>query len=185
MQLEDMILSLIQLSGNSLKGKTLLQKQIYFMSVFLKEDFGYRPHYYGPYSPIVDSSLMKLKSLGFVYENVSYWGYDYDGFDKKTYEFSLTNNGKKVLDLFIESEEDTYEKIQEIYNRTLKSDGTRNYVTLSVAAKLFYIIESNGTQLSEDQMIEEAKSYGWNISNDSVEKGVQILKELKLTGHTP
>jgi uncharacterized protein YwgA len=181
MLIEDIILTLIHLSDNSLKGKTLLQKQVYFISVFLEKDFGYRPHYYGPYSPIVDTSLMKLKSLGFINENVSYWGYDYDGFDKKSYEFSLTDNGNKLFKLFKKTERTTYNKIERIYNNMMKTEGTKNYVTLSVAAKLFYILKSSGSKLSKNEMIAEAKSYGWNISNKSVVDGVNILKALELT----
>lgn len=180
MLLEDIIPVLIHLSGNSLKGKTLLQKQIYFISIFLKEDFGYRPHYYGPYSPLVDTKLMKLKSLGFVNENIFYWGFDFEGFDKKTFEYSLTENGEKIVELFKETDNPDFKKIEDIYTKILKVEGAKNYLTLSIAAKLFYIRQISGSVLSEEQMIDEANGYGWKISPNSVLDGVKILKTLDL-----
>jgi len=33
-----------------MRGKTLLQKRVYFLSVMLGIEMGYEAHYYGPYS---------------------------------------------------------------------------------------------------------------------------------------
>ena len=43
-----------------LHGRTLLQKRIYFASVLAKEELGFRPHYYGPYSQTVADAVDSL-----------------------------------------------------------------------------------------------------------------------------
>ena len=40
-----------------ISGRTLLQKKLYFLSVLNQEAFGYRPHYYGPYSQLVADNV--------------------------------------------------------------------------------------------------------------------------------
>jgi uncharacterized protein YwgA len=47
-----------------MRGKTLLQKRVYFLSVVLGMDLGYEAHYYGPYSEQVASLNSELKALG-------------------------------------------------------------------------------------------------------------------------
>jgi uncharacterized protein YwgA len=45
-----------------MRGRTLLQKKLYFVSALSREDFGYEPHYYGPYSTVVEllSNLVEI-----------------------------------------------------------------------------------------------------------------------------
>lgn len=67
--------------GGSIRGKTMLQKRMYFLSVFLDADLGYGPHYYGPYSSAVAAANLDLKSLGFLDESSAGWGVDHRGFE--------------------------------------------------------------------------------------------------------
>ena len=57
--------------GDEIHGRTKLQKTVYFLGVLSNKlsELGYRPHFYGPYSDAVASSVNRLKSLGFVIEN--------------------------------------------------------------------------------------------------------------------
>ena len=54
-----------------MRGKTLLQKRVYFLSVMLGVEMGYDAHYYGPYSGNVATLNSELKSLGYVSESSS------------------------------------------------------------------------------------------------------------------
>ena len=48
--IRDVVLLAYKTFGGTIKGKTMLQKRVYFLSVFLKVDLGYEAHYYGAYS---------------------------------------------------------------------------------------------------------------------------------------
>ncbi len=55
--------------GGEIKGRTKLQKTIYFLAITSGADpheFGFGPHFYGPYSEEVADAVDRLKSLGFV-----------------------------------------------------------------------------------------------------------------------
>ena len=42
------------------RGKTLLFKKLYFVSVITGEDFGFSPYFYGPYSDVVSDQVGAL-----------------------------------------------------------------------------------------------------------------------------
>jgi uncharacterized protein YwgA len=50
MKIRDMLLIILGSTGGAIESKTKIQKLCYFLSVFLEEDFGFKAHYYGPYS---------------------------------------------------------------------------------------------------------------------------------------
>lgn len=180
MNIEKIILLLINLAGDNLSGKTLLQKQMYFLSVLLEEDFGYNAHYYGPYSQSVDDNLVKLKVLGFVKEEAIYLGSDNVGFDKKIFQYSLLDNGKKILKNYKSENLIEFNKISSFVEKLKSAGNFDDYVSLSIAAKTYYIIEHSG-ETPVENITEIAKQYGWNnISDDSIRKAIKFLKNLKL-----
>jgi uncharacterized protein YwgA len=71
----DVLILAYKAFDGEMKGKTLLQKRIYFISVMLGIDLGYEAHYYGPYSEQVATLNMEMKSLGYISESGSpKWG---------------------------------------------------------------------------------------------------------------
>lgn len=61
MHIIDIILLVIKGEKDSeLRGRTLLQKKIYFLSVMMENDLGFTAHYYGPYSSYVAGHLDSL-----------------------------------------------------------------------------------------------------------------------------
>jgi uncharacterized protein YwgA len=85
--------------GDEIRGRTKLQKTIYFLGVLAKTlpELGYRPHFYGPYSDAVASSVNRLKSLGFVTENsVGAGVVGSSGFEIARHDFRLTEEGKQI-----------------------------------------------------------------------------------------
>ena len=66
----DILLLVVKEAGESgLRGRTLLQKKVYFLSELMKVDLGFSAHYYGPYSGSVAGNLASLVSHGFIKEN--------------------------------------------------------------------------------------------------------------------
>lgn len=69
MHIHDLILLVVSKEEEqSLRGRTLLQKKLYFLSMLKRVDFGFRPHYYGPYSSWVAENLDTLVGIGFLKE---------------------------------------------------------------------------------------------------------------------
>ena len=57
MHIIDILILVVKSEGeNGLRGRTLLQKKIYFLSELMDVDLGFSPHYYGPYSSYVAST---------------------------------------------------------------------------------------------------------------------------------
>jgi len=94
---ERIILLIIDKNDGLIRGKTLLQKRAYFLSILLDLDLGYRPHYYGPYSPIIQGTLDKLKATGFVEERMQgFEALSIFPFESRRFDYALTDDGKKV-----------------------------------------------------------------------------------------
>ncbi len=68
MEAYQIVLLAVDHSGEKLRGKTLLQKRVFFISKKLNLDLGYKAHYYGPYSPLIENGVAQAKALGFLEE---------------------------------------------------------------------------------------------------------------------
>src|SRR6266498_1650474 len=98
--------------GGSVRGKTMLQKRMYFLSVMLGVNLGYGAHYYGPYSGEVASANVDLKALGFLEERSSLWGVDHRGFEMARYDYELTKAGKRIAERKANALPDLWRKIE-------------------------------------------------------------------------
>lgn len=129
MNASQFLLSLIAARGGKLQGRTLLQKEGYFVALLSNSpiDLGYKAHYYGPYSATVDGTLTQLKNLGFVEEASTGFGIVSGGFEMRRYDYRLTDDGRKVLQSFEQSPE--YKAIEEAAHK-IREAGEPNYVEL-------------------------------------------------------
>ena len=85
--------------GGEIKGKTKLQKTIYFMGIISGSlrDLGYQAHFYGPFSADVADAVGRLKSVGFVHETSEGTGFtDESGFEQVRYDYRLSRLGKLI-----------------------------------------------------------------------------------------
>src|ERR1039457_4474036 len=100
MNVSDALLFAYDAFGGAIRGKTTLQKKMYFLGIMLHEDFGYGPHYYGPYSASVAAANQELKSLGYLSEaKASVGSVNTLGFEVARHDFSLTDDGRDILQL--------------------------------------------------------------------------------------
>ncbi len=98
MDIKYLLLRLMDEEGGCIESKTKIQKQLYFLSKKLDLDFGFKPHYYGPYSPIVAEALDELVGSGFATLQVKTYGIDTQrGFEMSRYDYSISESGKKLL----------------------------------------------------------------------------------------
>ena len=175
----EFVLSLIQAWGGNLRGRTLLQKRGYFVSLLcnIPLHLTYQAHFYGPYSATIDGTLTQLKNLGFVEEGSTGFGVVSGGFEMRRYDYCLTDDGKKVLEPLLKSAE--YNAIERAVQK-IKDAGDPEYVELSIAAKAFYILTKQGKGMSAAELLKEAEKFNWNISGQSLERAVEFLKRVGL-----
>jgi uncharacterized protein YwgA len=174
------LLALIGASGGKIQGRTLLQKQAFFVAQLAGIDPGlaFDAHFYGPYSSTVDNTIGQLKSLGFVKEETTEFGVISGGFEMRRYDYQLTDQGREVsekLKLL-----PYYKKIDEAVAKIAKA-GNPDYIELSIAAKSYFILKKEKRPMSSSEITLQAGKFNWNLGVDSVQKAVNFLKSVGLT----
>jgi uncharacterized protein len=149
-------------TSKTMKGRTLLQKKLYFISALTGEDFGYSPHYYGPYSSIVSAEVGALEAAGFISEDVQALGAINAFGEIRRYEYRLLDEANLLLTRHTEDAARYRHVLERINDGSVSSDAK----LLSIAAKV-HLIMSYGED-STDGIIEEAKELGWDLSPTSV-----------------
>ncbi len=155
-------------SGDSIKGRTKLQKVVYFVGLLTGQlpILGYRPHYYGPYSPDVAGAVQDLRSLKFLEQHIHCSATtDESGFEMKRYDYSLTPEGKQVAEEKAAQFPEDWKQIADAVGR-LNAAGVQDYVRLAIAAKTDLLFRQNQSSLSLDSLREKAAEHGWNAFTD-------------------
>lgn len=176
MKARHLILMLLKASGGKIDSKTKLQKEIYFISLLLKKEIKFKAHYYGPYSLEVEDGLDELIGAGFIDIQRDVFGFK-QGFEVKRYDFSLTESGQKFEETL--SEKNPYEKntVQEFVKK-LEEIGTPDYRSLSIAAKVYFILDKKSVSLTKDKIRDKAMEFGWDVSESDINNAEGILEKL-------
>ncbi|MGC2697901.1 MAG: hypothetical protein WA738_19105 [Candidatus Angelobacter sp.] len=179
MNTSQFVLSLIHASGE-VRGRTLLQKRGYFVSLLteLASELGYQAHYYGPYSAVLDGTLTQMKNLGFVEEGTTGFGIVSGGFEMRRYDYSLTDDGERVLQPFLGTTE--YSVVADAV-RKIRDAGDPDYMELSIAAKAYFILREQNRRMTSAEMLKEAEKFNWNIPEQSLGRAATFLSRLGLT----
>ncbi len=168
-------------SDEKIKGKTKLQKTVYFLGVLTEslDDLGYRPHYYGPYSSEVAFAVDKLKALDFVAETrASSGAANPSGFEVTRYDFSLTDDGKQVAKLKAEQNHELWEKMQAAAKQ-LRKAGDPDYMKLSIAAKIHFMLGTR-KRVTTQELSQQAKKFGWRVSEAKALAAARLLETIGL-----
>lgn len=181
MNTTDFVLCLMEACGGEVPGRTLLQKRAFFVRELLA---GHAPvkfvaHYYGPFAPEVDSAVGQLKALGFLDESARGFGADASGFELKRYDYRLTEDGRKVASALRAHLPNEFSRILGAVQR-IREAGDPGYFELSIAAKVLFILKSQGKPLGKDEVKGAAERLNWKITTDSMEKAVSFLQRLDL-----
>ena len=179
MNVYEFVLALINASGGTIRGRTMLQKKAYFTSLLTAIDtgFAYQAYYYGPYSSKIDAALTQLKNLGFIEEANTGFGVVSGGFEMRRYDYRLTEDGSKVLEHLLGTPE--YRAIEGAVQR-IEAAGDPNYFELSIAAKAYYILAKQGKEMSRTELQQEAKKFDWNIEERSLAGAIHFLEQVGL-----
>ena len=179
MHIHDLILLVIENEGEKgLRGRTLLQKKLYFLSVLKSVDLGFCPHYYGPYSSWIAENLDILVSVGFIKEITETFSTDRNIFGEiRRHTYSLTDDGRIIWDDI--QKEGEIQSWQELLGRINSQPLANDFNQLSIAAKVHYIVNAKGGATTE-QVRQTAQAYGWKIIEPDIENVLSFLEELSL-----
>jgi uncharacterized protein YwgA len=181
MKTDRLILLILDHSGGTISGKTLLQKRCFFLARLLGEDLHYEAHYYGPYSVEVEEGLAKLKALGFVQERSLGFGVaDRVGFEVRRYDYTLTEDGRTVVRALKKREPAECARVESVLDRLRAAGDTGNYVELSIAAKTFHILSETESSMTASTIRMAAKDLGWEISEKSIDEACGFLEKLNM-----
>ncbi len=175
----DLVVLAYKAFDGRMRGKTLLQKRLYFLSVMLEADLGYEAHYYGPYSAEVASANAELKSMGFVGESSSVWGVDASGFELARYDYCLTEAGWRLADRKASADVENWGRVKRAA-QMIRQAGDLDYVELSIAAKAYFVLlELKGKATLED-IAAMLPRFGWSVTQAQLKKAGSFLEQAGL-----
>ena len=188
MHIIDILLLVVKSEGeNGLRGRTLLQKKVYFLSVLMKCDLGFSPHYYGPYSSYVAShldSLVNCRLLREVTESFATASDEQNVFGEiRRHTYSVPDDIEPVWQDI--QDKPQFDEWQDALKRINEQDISKDFNKLSIAAKVHYIVswEGNGP-LTLTQVRQIAEEYGWEIDEADDQNILSFLHKLAATNES-
>jgi uncharacterized protein YwgA len=176
--IRDAALLALDAAEGKIEGRTAMQKIMYFAAVELGEDFGHQAHYFGPYSRAVENALTTSALGEEVTETIERFPTYASGPDIRKYTYQLTPTGKQEVEAARAEHEDEAEKISRTVEavRTVVPDLNQN--TLSMAAKVDFIVYQENDRIPLAEIPDLAKQLGWEISEAQVRQSVELLQRL-------
>lgn len=168
----DALVMTVAENGGLLDSRTAIQKLCYFYTLKIASFAPrYLPYLYGPFSKDVASALVDLSAFSFFSEYLGSCG---------GYTCKITESGKKYAAKVSGELPGEREQIRGILNACKKHCGLKP-APLSYAAKCHYMLHDGG---GAEHTVKEVRDAGrelcWDISDDDVEGGINLLKELRL-----
>jgi len=173
MTIDDVILTAIgQCEGTVVRGRTRLQKILYFLSLRLGMDAMFTPHYYGPYSELVARSVDSLAARGLVQEEVKQEPSE-GPFERRQYDYSLTDAGREVLARLRAATPTRYRAVGKELQALLSEHPSTQ--ALAVASKLHVIVSESDREVPITSLSKRARKFGWAIREQAVQDGAEFL----------
>ena len=182
MDANDFVLLALRAMGGEIRGKTKLQKTVYFLGLMTGhlDDLGYRAHFYGPYSEEVADAANRLKSVGFVERSVAGMGaVDQSGFEVCRTDFALNDDGEQIAEDKAAASPRSWRKLQDAAE-ILRKAGDIDYMKLSIAAKTYFMLGEKKGKATMGELVDVAKRFGWKVSKVQVQKAARYLNKLDL-----
>ena len=176
MSVKDALLAAIGSEKSGIRGRTLLQKRMYFLAVLVGEDFMFSPHYYGPYSSMVADQLGALCEAAFVSEHTEAYPELLGPFGgPRRYDYRLTLPGKAVADRRSDAVRVYGDALKKITSHPIADDPN----LMSIAAKVHFIV-SEHEQATVGEIRQRASELGWDVQPRQIDRIVDYLKHLGL-----
>ncbi len=172
----DLIVSMLHANGGVIKDRTVVQKIAYFANLRLDIDgITYRDYFYGPFSREVALGLELLASSLFIRETV-----------RKTsieeYTYELTGDGTDLAAEIVEESPREHSTVVSVL-ATCKEHCSLHARPLSCAAKIHFMHKNEpGRASSQSEMRKMALDFGWNMTGQEIDSGMDLLRALEGTG---
>ena len=179
--LEVLALTLDHAGEQGIRGKTFLQKRLYFTGVFMERELGHRPHFYGPYSPLVESNLGLLREYGLIEQKVVPLRVN-AGEVIERHDLVITNEGKQFADEVRELNPELAKEVESAIAK-IERAGDINPAMLAVAAKVHFIVNNRADRdipFTFERIQQAASELGWVVDPQTAEKAAEFLQELGL-----
>lgn len=177
----DALITVIDAAGNTIHGRTVLQKLLYFGTVkgFVKAN--YRPHYYGPFSAEVAGVIDQATAMHFLDErtDTSTSANHGQNIEWRRYNYSTTSDGKKAMQIIREANHEQVESLRSLVI-TCKEVANLDVNVLSWAAKVHFILAKRGGPLTMEEIARTAETYNWTLTPDQIKKASLLLQALAL-----
>jgi hypothetical protein len=179
MRLSDLILAIIEKHGASgCRGRTRLQKEVYFLRGRLGVPVVYQPHYYGPYSAELAFTTQSLVAEGLVTEDVTPVESE-SRFEGRLYTYKLTADGEELVAQWRDAEPEEAHAFDGAYDELQL--GSQSVTRLAVASKLYHVVLSEGGKgVPTGELTDRASQLGWDVSEEEREEAVEFLLDHKI-----
>ncbi|MCU1487675.1 MAG: hypothetical protein JWN67_4421 [Actinomycetia bacterium] len=180
---EDLVLSLVHLCGDRREfGRTTLQKMAYLSTVALRwQRVGHQAHFYGPFSRPLERTTARLVADGFVEESADDLGfYGAGGYRAKQFHYRLTDAGEMRMKALRGDNPEDVERLEAFVEGVQGVIGGFDQKVLSLAAKVYFIVDGHQSPVTHGQIIERATELGWTISSAQVGQVAELLQKLQL-----
>lgn len=140
--IRETVLLITHASGDTVAGRTIMQKLAYFTGLRLSTGMGHRPHFYGPFSSKVEDAVSNAVLAGDLHETVERMPHRSGGPDLRKYTYVLTENGKRRVEDLIEHRPEQWGCVRDAVHVIKEVLPTFDQETLSTAANTYLVIGS-------------------------------------------
>lgn len=172
-----LVLAIIDANGGRIEGRTVVQKLGYFATLKASlEGIRYKDYFYGPFSKDVAIALEDTRAALLVNETVR-------SSPIESYTYSLTDDGHEIVERVRNEFPKECAVIDKIVAVCKERCGLFAH-PLACAAKSHYVLTHAGGKADRTPAgIERmASSFGWNLKEDDIKRGVGLLEALSLSG---
>ena len=175
MLLSDLVLAVIDRHGKrGCRGRTRLQKEVYFLREALEVQVIYQPHYYGPYSAELAATVQSLVAEGLVGEEQELTPGE-GPFERVTYTYRLTPapNGQTLVDAWKTHAHQESAQFNAAFDKLALS--SQSVQELAVASKIHHVVSASNKPVPRSELNESVRQLGWEVSEDEEQKAVNFL----------
>lgn len=177
-----LIVALDALDGR-VEGKTRLQKTMYVAGVKTGLDFGFRNHFFGPYSDEISNELARLRLIGVVRMSPGQRDPIMGGFELSGQVFELTEMGVLAAKRIYDRDPEAAKQLRDAIVEISKLSSELDYQQLSFATKVHFAIE-NKLKDNVSIIFKESVDFNWPLQEDDVEKAQKFLDQVNLAQPT-
>jgi hypothetical protein len=89
----------------------------------------------------------------------------------------LNDQGKRFVEAVRNRHAQVWDRLQKAA-RVLKDAGDLDYVSMSIAAKTYFLLQKNQGRASRDDLTRIAAHFGWDVTAEQIQQAASYLERL-------